>query len=104
MERPDHHHPGRHLFWELEEHESKYGGRYYFPAAPVIIENSYVTGPADLIDDPIHGNNVTVKKQYVVPTPSSTRVTYCSIGARVAYSEEDGADGPQASRLTLLGS
>jgi hypothetical protein len=29
--------------------------------APVIIENSYVTGPADLIDDPIHGNNLTVK-------------------------------------------
>ena len=27
-----------------------------------------------------------------------------AIGARVAYSEEDGADGPQASRLTLLGS
>jgi cold shock CspA family protein len=26
-----------------------------------------------------------------------------AIGARVAYSEEDGADGPQASRLTLLG-
>jgi Bacterial Ig-like domain (group 2)/Ricin-type beta-trefoil lectin domain-like len=30
-------------------------------AAPVIIENSYVTGPADLIDDPDSGNNVTVK-------------------------------------------
>jgi hypothetical protein len=29
--------------------------------APVIIENSYVTGPADLIDDPIYGNNLTVK-------------------------------------------
>src|ERR1700678_4080569 len=29
--------------------------------APVIIENSYVTGPADLIDDPDYGNNVTVK-------------------------------------------
>ena len=27
-----------------------------------------------------------------------------AIGARVAYSEEEGADGPQASRLTLLGS
>ena len=27
-----------------------------------------------------------------------------AIGARVAYSEEDGADGPPASRLTLLGS
>jgi hypothetical protein len=29
--------------------------------APVIIENSYVTGPADLIDDPDYGNNLTVK-------------------------------------------
>jgi hypothetical protein len=29
--------------------------------APVIIENSYVTGPADLINDPDYGNNVTVK-------------------------------------------
>ena len=29
--------------------------------APVIIQNSYVTGPNDLIDDPIHGNNLTVK-------------------------------------------
>jgi hypothetical protein len=29
--------------------------------APVIIQNSYVTGPNDLIDDPIYGNNLTVK-------------------------------------------
>ncbi len=29
--------------------------------APVTIDNSYVTGPADLIDDPIHSNNLTVK-------------------------------------------
>ena len=29
--------------------------------APVIIENSHVTGPADLINDPDYGNNVTVK-------------------------------------------
>jgi hypothetical protein len=29
--------------------------------APVTIENSYVTGPADLINDPIHSNNLTVK-------------------------------------------
>jgi hypothetical protein len=29
--------------------------------APVIIENSYVTGPADLINDPDYGNNLTVK-------------------------------------------
>ena len=28
---------------------------------PVIIQNSYVTGPADLIDDPVYGNNLTVK-------------------------------------------
>jgi hypothetical protein len=28
---------------------------------PVIIQNSYVTGPADLIDDPDYGNNLTVK-------------------------------------------
>jgi hypothetical protein len=28
---------------------------------PVVIENSYVTGPADLIDDPYFGNNLTVK-------------------------------------------
>jgi hypothetical protein len=28
---------------------------------PVIIQNSYVTGPNDLIDVPIYGNNVTVK-------------------------------------------
>jgi hypothetical protein len=34
MERPDHYHPGRHLFWEFEEHESKYGGRYYFHHGP----------------------------------------------------------------------
>jgi hypothetical protein len=29
--------------------------------APVVIQNSHVTGPADLIDDPIYGNNLTVK-------------------------------------------
>ena len=29
--------------------------------APVVIQNSYVTGPNDLIDDPIYGNNLTVK-------------------------------------------
>lgn len=29
--------------------------------APVTIENSYVTGPADLINDPVHSNNLTVK-------------------------------------------
>jgi hypothetical protein len=29
--------------------------------APVVIHNSYVTGPADLIDDPYYGNNLTVK-------------------------------------------
>ena len=28
---------------------------------PVVIQNSYVTGPADLIDDPYYGNNLTVK-------------------------------------------
>ena len=28
---------------------------------PVIIQNSYVTGPADLINDPDYGNNLTVK-------------------------------------------
>ncbi len=30
-------------------------------AAPVVIENSYVTGPSDLINDPFYGNNLTVK-------------------------------------------
>jgi hypothetical protein len=29
--------------------------------APVTIQNSYVTGPNDLIDDPIYGNDLTVK-------------------------------------------
>jgi hypothetical protein len=29
--------------------------------APVVIQNSYVTGPNDLIDDPFYGNNLTVK-------------------------------------------
>jgi hypothetical protein len=29
--------------------------------APVLIENSYVTGPSDLINDPYYGNNLTVK-------------------------------------------
>jgi Ricin-type beta-trefoil lectin domain/Bacterial Ig-like domain (group 2) len=29
--------------------------------APVIIQNSYVTGPNDLIDDPFYGNSLTVK-------------------------------------------
>jgi hypothetical protein len=61
MGRPDHHHPGRHLLWDLEEHESKYGRGHYSTTAPVIIQNSYVTGPADLIDDPDYGNNLTVK-------------------------------------------
>jgi hypothetical protein len=28
---------------------------------PVLIQNSYITGPNDLISDPVHGNNVTVK-------------------------------------------
>ena len=28
---------------------------------PVVIQNSYVTGPNDLIDDPYYGNNLTVK-------------------------------------------
>ena len=28
---------------------------------PVVIQNSYVTGPSDLIDDPYYGNNLTVK-------------------------------------------
>ena len=28
---------------------------------PVTIENSYITGPADLINDPTYGNNLTVK-------------------------------------------
>ncbi len=28
---------------------------------PVVIENSYVTGPNDLINDPYYGNNLTVK-------------------------------------------
>jgi hypothetical protein len=28
---------------------------------PVLIQNSYLTGPNDLISDPVHGNNVTVK-------------------------------------------
>jgi hypothetical protein len=28
---------------------------------PVLIQNSYITGPADLISDPVYGNNVTVK-------------------------------------------
>jgi Ricin-type beta-trefoil lectin domain/Bacterial Ig-like domain (group 2) len=28
---------------------------------PVLIQNSYITGPNDLIDDPVYGNNVTVK-------------------------------------------
>jgi Ricin-type beta-trefoil lectin domain-like/Bacterial Ig-like domain (group 2) len=28
---------------------------------PVLIQNSYVTGPNDLISDPVYGNNVTVK-------------------------------------------
>jgi hypothetical protein len=28
---------------------------------PVLIQNSYLTGPADLISDPVYGNNVTVK-------------------------------------------
>ncbi len=30
-------------------------------SAPVVIENSYLTGPSDLIDDPYYGNNLTVK-------------------------------------------
>jgi hypothetical protein len=29
--------------------------------APVVIENSHVTGPNDLIADPVYGNNLTVK-------------------------------------------
>jgi hypothetical protein len=29
--------------------------------APVVIQNSHVTGPNDLIDDPLYGNNLTVK-------------------------------------------
>ena len=29
--------------------------------APVVIQNSYVTGPNDLISDPYYGNNLTVK-------------------------------------------
>jgi hypothetical protein len=29
--------------------------------APVVIQNSYVTGPSDLIADPYYGNNLTVK-------------------------------------------
>ena len=29
--------------------------------APVVIQNSYVTGPTDLISDPYYGNNLTVK-------------------------------------------
>jgi Ricin-type beta-trefoil lectin domain-like/Bacterial Ig-like domain (group 2) len=29
--------------------------------APVVIQNSHVTGPNDLIDDPFHGNSLTVK-------------------------------------------
>jgi Ricin-type beta-trefoil lectin domain/Bacterial Ig-like domain (group 2) len=29
--------------------------------APVLIQNSYITGPTDLISDPVYGNNVTVK-------------------------------------------
>jgi Ricin-type beta-trefoil lectin domain/Bacterial Ig-like domain (group 2) len=29
--------------------------------APVVIQNSYLTGPSDLIDDPYYGNNLTVK-------------------------------------------
>ncbi len=29
--------------------------------APVLIQNSYVTGPSDLISDPYYGNNLTVK-------------------------------------------
>ena len=29
--------------------------------APVVIQNSYVTGPSDLIGDPYYGNNLTVK-------------------------------------------
>jgi hypothetical protein len=29
--------------------------------APVLIQNSYITGPNDLISDPVYGNNVTVK-------------------------------------------
>jgi hypothetical protein len=28
---------------------------------PVLIQNSYITGPNDLISDPVYGNNVTVK-------------------------------------------
>jgi hypothetical protein len=28
---------------------------------PVVIQNSYLTGPGDLIDDPYYGNNLTVK-------------------------------------------
>ena len=28
---------------------------------PVLIQNSYLTGPSDLISDPVYGNNVTVK-------------------------------------------
>jgi Ricin-type beta-trefoil lectin domain-like/Bacterial Ig-like domain (group 2) len=29
--------------------------------APVVIQNSYITGPNDLIDDPLYGNSLTVK-------------------------------------------
>jgi hypothetical protein len=29
--------------------------------APVIVQNSYMTGPGDLINDPVYGNNLTVK-------------------------------------------
>jgi hypothetical protein len=30
-------------------------------SAPVVIQNSYITGPNDLIDDPLYGNSLTVK-------------------------------------------
>ena len=61
MEWPPHHHPGRHVFRQLEEHKPQTPAVSIATTQPVLIQNSYITGPTDLISDPVYGNNVTVK-------------------------------------------
>ena len=61
MERPDQHHPGRHLLRNWKSTNPNTPAVTISTTAPVIIQNSYVTGPADLINDPDYGNNLTVK-------------------------------------------
>jgi hypothetical protein len=51
--------------------------------APVIVENSYVTGPADLIDDPDYSNNLTVKN--VIGIGVNPNVSGQSYGVRLIF-------------------